>query len=533
MTHALLPGSGAILIVVHDHHGSHLATDNVLRNDSTIDSCNDALADQTTGCGTADNGPCCETAPVPNDPPTSCDDFTPRPGLCVDGVCEAQGCSDTSECPGPDGNCLGQSQCVNFACQPQPPVNDQGPCDNSGEGSGIGTCASGGCQSTDACGRPGDPACPDTDECNLGFCDRSGPGAWFCDVDPNLAFGNLCNNDTGICNGGTCEILRVIDQDNQSTAWRAAPILCSDLATPVCDAQSTNAGQDCPGLNSDCGDTPCDGPQAVSCNGNCLTDGKFEFIDGPGGRGGPRAGCELCLSGSCDGGSNNRRACSSDGECPGGQCTPATPGPPDCELDCFTFTCFNVLDPPVILPGGAPLSAAVYPSQVEDVSIRGCEVASSLLKNQLAIDTTVFLDVSSDGANNLTTSYNVSAANAGLALAAPLANLIDVTIETSVTPATPSFITQKLDPALQNTPTSDYIPAGIFTLTPNELPPAPQTVIPDAPPSLTVNFDPAGFLIEQFIFSYGAPFNITGAACTFNNPEPTSGDPMVFGVTQP
>ena len=38
---------------------------------------------------------------------------------------------------------------------------------------------------------------------------------------------------------------------------------------------------------------------------------------------------------------------------------------------------------------------------------------------------------------------------------------------------------------------------------------------------MDVNFDPAAILIELVIVSSGAPLNITGDACTFNNPEGT------------
>ena len=60
----------------------------------------------------------------------------------------------------------------------------------------------------------------------------------------------------------------------------------------------------------------------------------------------------------------------------------------------------------------------------------------------------MFLNADSDGLGNLTVTYDVIAANAGLALAAPLANLNDVTVDTLLSSANPSSIQSKLDPAL-------------------------------------------------------------------------------------
>ena len=133
-------------------------------------------------------------------------------------------------------------------------------------------------------------------------------------------------------------------------------------------------------------------------------------------------------------------------------------------------------------------------------------------------DTFAFLNASSGGLGSLTVSYDVVAANAGLALAGPLANLADVTILTNLTSANPGSITSKLDPALQNSDVADYIVAGKFRLTPTEVLPATEAVVPTSSPTVAVNFNPDGILIELVIKSSGAPLNITAADCTFNNP---------------
>ena len=161
-----------------------------------------------------------------------------------------------------------------------------------------------------------------------------------------------------------------------------------------------------------------------------------------------------------------------------------------------------------------------------NAAVRGCEVVSGTLKNQLAIDTNVFVNADSDGLGNLTVTYDVIAANAGLALAAPLANLNDVTVDTLLSSANPSSIQSKLDPALQGSSVGDFIaPVGGglngFVLSPDDVPPVTEAVTPTSFPNVLVNFDPAAILIELVIVSSGAPLNITGDSCTFNNPAGT------------
>ena len=92
---------------------------------------------------------------------------------------------------------------------------------------------------------------------------------------------------------------------------------------------------------------------------------------------------------------------------------------------------------------------------------------SNTLKNQLAIDTFLFLDVSSTGLpdRDVTVEYNIEAVNAGLALAGPLANLADVTILTNVTDGIPNVFTTKLAPALQGSSVDAYTGTGSFVLT--------------------------------------------------------------------
>ena len=244
--------------------------------------------------------------------------------------------------------------------------------------------------------------------------------------------------------------------------------------------------------------------------------GSFPFIDTP------RADCALCLSNSCSGGSNNLNACTDAADCPGGQCVAATPGPDDCPLDCFTFVCDMPTD--FLFPGGGPGGACVYPTGVTNCPFLGCEVVSNTLKNQLAIDTFLFMNVSSTGTpdREVTIEFDVLAVNPGLALAGPLANLNDVVLITDVTAADPSTLTNVLNPALQGTSVDAYTGTGSFVLSsPDQLLPTTEVVTPLTFPNVDFSFDETNFVIELVIKSSGAPLDITGSACTFSNEQGT------------
>jgi len=416
-------------------------------------------------------------------------------------------CDENNECVvAPDcispGDCINVNPCTIGVCTDGMCSFDPvagGSCD-SDTGSGDGSCDdTGSCVSNDECTL--DAQCPDDDgnECTVPVCDQTG-APYVCDEDSAPADGNDCNGGSGTCQDGVCEVSEpVIGAGSGDTAWRAQPVLCAT--------------------------------------------GAFDWIDQP------RSDCALCLENSCSGGTNNTRACGAlceenCTECPGGKCIAATPGPADCTLDCFTFFCdelvttcaddntlFCSVDQDCVAqgatgpctntfptPGGG---SAVYPTAVEFVSVNGCEVVSNTLKNQLATDTNVFLNATSTGDGNLTVSYDTTAANAGLALAGPLAQLADVTVATILTSANPGFLTNKLAVALQGSEVSDYITAGEFRLNPTQLLPTTEVVTPASFPSVAANFDPAAFVIELVIKSSGAPLDITGDACTFTNEEAT------------
>jgi hypothetical protein len=390
-------------------------------------------------------------------------------------------CDENDECvvapdcisPGDclDGNPCTIGVCTDGTCSFDPVAG--GSCD-SDTGSGDGSCDdTGSCVSNDECTL--DAQCPDDDgnECTVPVCDQTG-APYVCHEDSAPADGNDCNGGAGTCQGGACVV-----------------------ATP-------------PYVNAGTGDTTHRaGPRFCSA-------GNFPFINAP------RSDCALCLSDSCQGGSNALNACTVDADCPGGNCIEATPGPDDCSLDCFTFVCTSPTD--FLFPGGGPGGACVYPTLTTNCPFKGCEVVSNTLKNQLAIDTFLFLDVNSTGLpdRDVTVEYNVRAVNAGLALAGPLANLGDVTILTNITGATTSVMTTKLDPTLQGTSVDAYTGTGDFVLTAgfavdgDQLNPTTEALLPTASP-VVLAFDETDFLIALVIKSSGAPLDITGNNCTFSN----------------
>ena len=179
--------------------------------------CDDGITCTANTCDDSSGTPVCPNEARPAGSDCSVD-FGGASAECDGaGVCELLGCNSDADCPAPDGNCLGQSTCLaDLTCGAQPPVNDTGACDNSGVGSGAGTCNAGTCDTADACGVAGAPACADADECNLGFCD-TGLTPYACGIDPNAADGNPCNGGAGVCNAGACELPPVLGAGTGST----------------------------------------------------------------------------------------------------------------------------------------------------------------------------------------------------------------------------------------------------------------------------------------------------------------------------
>jgi hypothetical protein len=285
------------------------------------------------------------------------------------------------------------------------------------------------------------------------------------------------------------------------------------------DQDACKVGGDC-GDGDDCTDDVCSGaplacsnpfsPPGTSCNaglgvcdgaGNC--DQPFILNDDVGGTSPWRALPKLCTEGIFDPTEFSYECCIGAGN------------PAGCVGSGATTT---------DIPGGGLASGTSDPTSVVD----GCSVPSSTLGGQLAVDVTLTMTTSSSG-GNLITDYRIEAVNAGLGLAAAIANLVDLTIDTAVTTGNPSNVFSFLGAAFQNTPLAGYISGLPATLIlDSEIDTSTVAVVPTSAPAMLVNFS-GNFLLELFLTTAGAPLDVDAANCVFDIP----GAPVTLSTTDP
>jgi hypothetical protein len=126
------------------------------------------------------------------------------------------------------------------------------------------------------------------------------------------------------------------------------------------------------------------------------------------------------------------------------------------------------------------------------------------------------MTATSTGDGNLTLDYTITAVNGSLAIAGGLANMLDINITTNLTTANPATLNTGLRDQFKNTLVANYLVAGEFILD-DEFIEDPQPVVPTSSPNVTVNFSET-FLLELVINATGAPLDVSGASCTFDNP---------------
>jgi hypothetical protein len=134
----------------------------------------------------------------------------------------------------------------------------------------------------------------------------------------------------------------------------------------------------------------------------------------------------------------------------------------------------------------------------------------------LAVDVFMNLTATSDGLGNVTLDYGLQAINGSLAIAGGLANMVDINVITNLTTASPPTLDTGLQDQFKNTLMSNYITQGVLTLD-TEFIEDPQPVVPTSFPNVLVNFS-SQFLLELVINATGAPLNVDGASCDFDNP---------------
>jgi hypothetical protein len=192
-----------------------------------------------------------------------------------------------------------------------------------------------------------------------------------------------------------------------------------------------------------------------------------------------------------------------------------------CSYDAANTVCTGCqdTDPVTLQPGGG--QCAAFGAQV----FGGCEVPGGVLNAQLAIDATVSIDVTSDGAGNVDTDVTISASNPALSTAAGLVTIDAASIFTSATSANPALLQNDLNPIYAGQILGAFTGGGNVILLDSdatsvpgigiELPVVTTAVTPISDP---VSFDYDNFSLTLTIQASGTPLLVDDAGCDFNFP---------------
>ncbi|MEM9729566.1 MAG: hypothetical protein AAF997_13335 [Myxococcota bacterium] len=194
-----------------------------------------------------------------------------------------------------------------------------------------------------------------------------------------------------------------------------------------------------------------------------------------------------------------------------------------CTYDSVTTTCTGCTISATGVPGGG--SCAQFGAPV----VGGCEVPGGVLNSQLALDVFVNLDASSTGDGNLTTDVSVVAENPALSTAAALVTVDSADIISNITSGSPNEVTNSLDPAVAGE-LLGFFTGGTNTLDlDEEILTSITPVTATSFPNVDVNFS-GNFLIGLTITASGDSLNVDSSSCTFDNPAPSTGAPIVLPV---
>ena len=319
-------------------------------NCADIDPCTLDLCDPNQGCF---------QAPVPNDPPVSCDDGSPclLVDTCVNGECVG---SDPVECN--DGNLCTDDYCDEDTGDCEASNNDA-PCDDNNPCTQSDTCGNGFCLGGDWL------PCDDNNICTADACVPAGGGCVYTPINAPCDDGNPCTAPD-MCQDGTCTPGNTICQCVEDTDCDDDGNLCNGTLTCVDNACILNPDTVIvcdPGNDTECRENLCD-PDTGDCDmvfaidGTQCSDGSL-CTDGDQCLNGLCAGVEiacddhiLCTSDSCEPQAgcvftNNTLPCD-DGDvctvedtCGGGECAGT---PYECEDDnaCTDDLCMAVGDLP-------------------------------------------------------------------------------------------------------------------------------------------------------------------------------------------
>jgi hypothetical protein len=198
-----------------------------------------------------------------------------------------------------------------------------------------------------------------------------------------------------------------------------------------------------------------------------------------------------------------------------------------CVYDSVTTTCSGCVSSGTDAPGGGDCSAF----GVQE--FQGCEVPGGVLNSQLAIDTTMAIDIVSDGAGNITHDVTATAINPALTPAAGLVTVDAFTLFIDVDGGSPSPLSNSLDPAFAGEPLGAFTNGTDTLILDNdattgigiEVPTQVTAVAPTVPAGGSVTFDYQTFSLTLTIVATGAPLTVDDAGCAFdvNGPGVTLG----------
>jgi hypothetical protein len=260
--------------------------------------------------------------------------------------------------------------------------------------------------------------CDDSNDCTANDCDRN---AQAC-LNTPLDEGTSCNPGTGgpgECDGqGSCSpvgCLEDADCELDGSICTVPPAGACDVQTGQCAPEVPgNEGQSCDsGVGSGdgtCSDGSCDSNDACLVNGDCPD---------------PAGDCILPL---CDTGVTPY-ACGSQNAEVGTPCTEVPNGACTAQGTCEA--------PPVIAPGDGTTTwrANTTPAGGVPGATGGCTVFVTALNTEIFLQVDITLDVVSDGNNNLTTGWQIIAANFLLPTLGNAAELGGLAIEAAVSNA--------------------------------------------------------------------------------------------------
>ncbi len=340
---------------------------------------------------------------------------------------------------------------------------------------------------------------PTDNECTIDSCDR---GAQACVNDAAAAAGDACTTSggfTGACDGaGVCV----------TTDCNAQPVgFCDD--GNVCTTNACEAGGACSTTDND----------GVACNGGAGICGGGVCVDN-------------CTGVSCDDGND----CTDDATCDplatplcaastnsaaGTSCDPGGGNPGECD---GAGACNAVL--PTFISAGTGSTTwtanTTPPGGGTAPTTGGCSVFVTVLNTTIFLEVLLTLDVASDGANNISTGWQIEARNPLLGALGNAAELGALSIGAAATNTTGGPIPSGLNPAVVGQPVGNFyvVPnvGPLLLVTPTEITAGAAALTPTVgvPGNVNINWD--GLFALRLDLA-GSPLVVVDeTVCTFDDP---------------